>query len=96
MSGKEAQVFLVRCGEEVCCAKVYKDVANRSFKKAVQYYEGRQTRNGRRQRAMENRSKFGRDQQEEVWQQAEADALSTWRRRAYEFPKPTDCMAVCC
>lgn len=80
MSGKEAQVFLVRCGNEICCAKVYKDVADRSFKKAVQYQEGRQTRNGRRQRAMVNRSKFGRDQQEVVWQRAEADAL--WRLAA--------------
>ena len=25
MSGKEAAVFVVRCGEEIRCAKVYKD-----------------------------------------------------------------------
>ena len=87
MSGKEAQVFLVRCGNEVCCAKVYKDVADRSFKKAVQYQEGRKIRNGRRQRAMEKRSKFGRDQQEVVWQRAEADALLRLAAAGVRVPK---------
>jgi RIO kinase 1 len=87
MSGKEAQVFLVRCGHEVCCAKAYKDVVHRSFKKAVQYQEGRQIRNGRRQRAMENRSEFGRDQQEVVWQRAEADALLRLAAAGVRVPK---------
>lgn len=88
MSGKEAQVFLVRCGQEICCAKVYKDVADRSFKKAVQYQEGRKIRNSRRQRAMEKRSKFGRDQQEEVWQRAEVDALFQLAAAGVRVPKP--------
>jgi len=87
MSGKEAQVFLVRCGHEICCAKVYKDVVDRSFKKAVQYQEGRQIRNGRRQRAMDIRSKFGRDQQEVVWHQAEADALLRLAAVGVRVPK---------
>ncbi len=87
MSGKEAQVFLVRCGQEIRCAKVYKDVADRSFKKAVQYQEGRKIRNSRRQRAMENRSKFGRDQQESVWQKAEVDALYRLAEAGVRVPK---------
>ena len=87
MSGKEAQVFLVRCGNEICCAKVYKDVVDRSFKKIVQYQEGRQIRNGRRQRAMDTRSKFGRDQQEVVWHQAEADALLRLAAVGVRVPK---------
>ena len=53
MSGKEASVYVVRCGEEIRCAKVYKDAAQRSFKQAVLYQEGRKVRNSRRQRAME-------------------------------------------
>jgi len=88
MSGKEAQVFLVRCGQEICCAKVYKDVADRSFKKAVQYQEGRKIRNSRRQRAMEKRSKFGRDQQEEIWQRAEVDAMFQLAAAGVRVPKP--------
>ena len=87
MSGKEAQVFLVRCGQEIRCAKVYKDVTDRSFKKAVQYQEGRKIRNSRRQRAMEKRSKFGRDQQEVVWQRAEVDALYLFAEAGVRVPK---------
>jgi RIO kinase 1 len=87
MSGKEAQVFLVRCGDEIRAAKVYKDVADRSFKKAVQYQEGRKIRNSRRQRAMEKKSKFGRDQQEVVWQRAEVDALYKLADAGVRVPK---------
>lgn len=87
MSGKEAQVFLVRCGDETRCAKVYKDVAQRSFKNAVQYQEGRKIRNSRRQRAIESRSSFGRDQQEVVWQRAEVDALYRLADAGVRVPK---------
>ena len=87
MSGKEAQVYLVRCGQEIRCAKVYKDVADRSFKTSVQYQEGRKIRNSRRQRAMEKRSKFGRDQQEVVWQTAEVNALYLLAEAGVRVPK---------
>lgn len=87
MSGKEAQVFLVQCGDETRCAKVYKDVAKRSFKNAGQYQEGRKIRNSRRQRAMDKRSKFGRDQQEDVWQRAEVDALYKLAEAGVRVPK---------
>jgi len=87
MSGKEAQVFLVRCGDETRCAKVYKDVAKRSFKNAAQYQEGRKIRNSRRQRAIDKRSKFGRDEQENVWQRAEVDALYKLADAGVRVPK---------
>ncbi|MGB0867615.1 MAG: serine protein kinase RIO, partial [Granulosicoccaceae bacterium] len=67
MSGKEASVYVVRCENDIRCAKVYKEANKRSFKQAVQYREGRKVRNTRRARAMEKSSKFGRQQQEEVW-----------------------------
>ena len=41
MSGKEATVYVVRSGDETRCAKVYKEAAQRSFKQAVTYQEGR-------------------------------------------------------
>ena len=66
MSGKEADVFAVRCGAEIRCAKVYKEANKRGFKQAVQYQEGRKVRNSRRARAMEKRSRFGREQQEQA------------------------------
>lgn len=91
MSGKEATVYVVRCGSEIRCAKVYKEASQRSFKKAVQYQEGRKGRNSRRTRAMEKGSKFGRDQQEEAWQNAEADALHRLTEAGVRVPKSYGC-----
>ncbi len=91
MSGKEADVYTVRCGDEVRCAKVYKDALKRSFKKASQYQEGRKVRNTRRARAMEKGSKFGRQQQEETWQNAEVDALYKLAAAGVRVPKPYGC-----
>ena len=91
MSGKEADVFMVRCGDEIRCAKVYKEASKRSFKKAVEYQEGRKVRNSRRQRAMEKGSKFGRQQQEDVWQNAEVDALYKLANAGVRVPQPHGC-----
>ena len=91
MSGKEATVYVVRCGAEIRCAKVYKEVNKRSFKKAVEYQEGRKGRNSRRARAMEKGSKYGRNQQEEAWQNAEVDALYRLANAGVRVPKPYGC-----
>jgi RIO kinase 1 len=91
MSGKEASVYVVRCGDETRCAKVYKDAAQRSFKQAVLYQEGRKVRNSRRQRAMEKGSGFGRDQQEAAWQNAEVDALYRLADAGVRVPQPFGC-----
>lgn len=91
MSGKEADVFVVRSGTEVLCAKVYKEANKRSFKKAVEYQEGRKVRNSRRARAMEKGSKFGRKEQEDVWQNAEVDALYRLAAVGVRVPEPYGC-----
>lgn len=91
MSGKEASVYMVRSGAEIRCAKVYKEAHKRSFKKAVEYQEGRKVRNSRRARAMEKGSKFGRNQQEEVWQNAEVDALYSLAKAGVRVPQPYGC-----
>jgi RIO kinase 1 len=75
MSGKEAQVYVVRCGNTLRCAKIYKEANKRSFKQAAQYQEGRKVRNSRDARAMGRRSKFGQRGHEEAWLNAEVDAL---------------------
>lgn len=87
MSGKEASVYIVRCGENIRCAKVYKDAQKRSFKQASLYQEGRKVRNSRKARAMEKRSKFGRKQQEEAWQSTEMDALGKLDAAGVRVPK---------
>ncbi|TRX56379.1 PA4780 family RIO1-like protein kinase [Thalassomonas sp. M1454] len=91
MSGKEATVYMVRTGEEIICAKVYKEANKRSFKKAAQYQEGRKSRNSRRARAMEKGSKFGRAQQEKAWQNAEVDALYLLADAGVRVPQPYGC-----
>ena len=91
MSGKEATVYVVRCGEDIRCAKVYKEAAKRSFRQAVEYQEGRKGRNTRRQRAMEKRSKYGREQQEQAWHNAEVDALYKLEKAGVRVPQPFGC-----
>ena len=92
MSGKEADVYVVRCGDEIRCAKVYKEASKRNFKKAVQYTEGRKVRNSRRARAMEKGSKFGRKEQEKIWQNAEVDALYLLADAGIRVPEPFGCL----
>jgi len=91
MSGKEATVYVVRSGDDTRCAKVYKEAAKRSFKKAAKYQEGRREKNTRRARAMEKGSKFGRKQMEESWQNAEVDALYRVARAGVRVPQPYGC-----
>jgi RIO kinase 1 len=92
MSGKEADVFVGRCGSEIRCAKVYKEAMKRSFKQAVTYQEGRKVRNSRRNRAMDKGSKYGRKQTEEIWQNAEVDALYKLAGAGVRVPTPYGCI----
>ena len=87
-SGKEAAVYVVRCGEEVRCAKVYKDMAQRSFQQRVQYQEGRKVRGSREARAVGKASKYGRKQQEAAWKNTEVDALYQLREAGARVPEP--------
>ncbi|MFO6422014.1 PA4780 family RIO1-like protein kinase [Motilimonas sp. KMU-193] len=91
MSGKEAAVYVVRCGDQLRCAKVYKEAAKRSFKQAAQYREGRNVRNSRRARAMAKGSQFGRSEQEKIWQNAEIDALYALQQAGVRVPEPYGC-----
>lgn len=87
-SGKEATVYVVRCGTEIRCAKVYKEANKRGFRSHVQYQEGRSVRNSRRARAMANASRYGRDEQEAAWQNAEVDALFRLAAAGVRVPRP--------
>ena len=87
-SGKEAAVYVVRSGEDVRCAKVYKDMAQRSFQQRVQYQEGRKVRGSREARAVGKASKYGRKQQEAAWKNTEVDALYLLRDAGVRVPEP--------
>ncbi|XOV88936.1 MAG: PA4780 family RIO1-like protein kinase [Pseudomonadota bacterium] len=92
MSGKEADVFVVRCGQEIRCAKVYKEATRRGFKQAARYQEGRKDRSSRRARAMEKGSRFGRQQQEETWQTHEVNTLRKLFAAGIRVPVPYSCV----
>lgn len=88
MSGKEAMVFVVRCGDETRCAKVYKEATQRSFRQAVDYTENRKVKNTRQARAMAKGTRFGRQAQEAAWQSAEVDALYRLAAAGVRVPRP--------
>ena len=88
MSGKEAMVFVVRCGDETRCAKVYKEADKRSFRQAVDYTENRKTKNSRQARAMAKGTRFGRRSQEAARQSAEVDALYRLAAAGVRVPQP--------
>lgn len=88
MSGKEAMVYVVRCGGKTLCAKVYKEATQRSFRQAVDYTENRKVRNSRQARAMAKGTRYGRRQQEAVWQRAEVDALYRLAAAGVRVPVP--------
>jgi RIO kinase 1 len=87
-SGKEATVYLVRSGAEIRCAKVYRDMAQRSFQKRAQYQEGRKVRGSRQARAINKNSRFGRQEQEAAWKNAEVDALYQLIAAGVRVPRP--------
>ncbi len=87
-SGKEAAVYVVRSGDDVRCAKVYKDMAQRSFQQRVQYQEGRKVRGSREARAVGKASNYGRRQQEAAWKNTEVEALYQLRDAGVRVPEP--------
>lgn len=87
-SGKEAAVYVVRCGNEICCAKVYKEADQRNFRQSVLYQEGRKVRNSRRARAMEKGSGYGKQERESAWQSSEVTALYRLAAAGVRVPKP--------
>lgn len=88
MSGKEAMVFVVSCGDETRCAKVYKEPEKRGFRQAVEYTENRKTKNTRQARAMAKGTRFGRRAREQAWQSSEVDALYRLAAAGVRVPKP--------
>jgi RIO kinase 1 len=87
-SGKEASVYIVECGGQLRCAKVYKEAQQRGFHKLAQYQEGRKTRSSRDARAMGKRGRHGRKVQEAEWKNAEVDALYRLVGAGVRVPAP--------
>ena len=91
MSGKEATVYVVRCGDQIRCAKAYKDAEQRNFRQSTAYQEGRKVKNSREARARGKGTRYGRKMQEEAWQNAEVDALYRLAAAGVRVPQPHGC-----
>ena len=87
-SGKEASVYVVRAGDDIRCAKVYKDMRQRSFQARAQYQEGRKVRGSRDARAMSKSTRYGRKEQEAAWKNTEVDALYRLADAGVQVPRP--------
>lgn len=87
MSGKEAMIYLVSCGDAVRCAKVYKESNKRNFQQRANYTEGRKVKNSRCARAIEKGSRYGRIASEEAWQSTEIDMLCRLGIAGVRVPK---------
>ncbi len=87
-SGKEASVYIVACGSQIRCAKVYKEAEHRGFHKLAEYQEGRKARGSRNARAMGKQSRHSRKVQEEEWKNAEVDALYRLAHAGVRVPEP--------
>jgi RIO kinase 1 len=87
-SGKEATVYTVRTGTQIRCAKVYRDMGQRSFQRRAQYQEGRKVRGSRQARAMAKSTRYGRKEAESAWKNTEVDALYKLVEAGVRVPKP--------
>ncbi len=75
VSGKEAMLYVVQCGDEYRCAKVYKEKQKRNFRQNACYLEGREISDHRRARFMHS-SNFVRTVRDDAWHSVEVDTLA--------------------
>lgn len=87
-SGKEATVYIVRSATEQRCAKVYRDMAQRSFQQRSRYQEGRKVRGSRQARAIGKKTRYGRKEEESSWKNAEVSALYQLTAAGVRVPRP--------
>ncbi|MGA8116622.1 MAG: RIO1 family regulatory kinase/ATPase [Actinocatenispora sp.] len=93
-TGKEADVHLLHRGvpgtDRGCllAAKRYRDTEHRMFRRDGDYRQGRRVRRSRTNRAMANRSAFGRQVIAGQWAEAEFGALCALHDMALPVPYP--------
>ena len=99
-TGKEADVFLIRRyvpGTDKSCllaAKRYRDATHRQFHRDSGYLEGRRVRESRVNRAVANRSEFGRQAIASQWANAEFNALAQLYNARVPVPYPVQILGT--
>lgn len=86
MSGKEAMLYVVKCGEEYRCAKVYKEKHKRNFRQNSCYLEGREISGRRRSRFLRS-SNFLKTVRDDVWHSVEVDTMGRLATANVATPK---------
>lgn len=91
-SGKEATVYCCQAhpstGVELLAAKVYRSRNNRGFKNDAIYQEGRVILEGHVRRAVEKKTRFGREAQFGMWIDYEFAALNALYKAGADTPRP--------
>ena len=91
-SGKEATVYCCQAhpstGVELLAAKVYRSRNNRGFKNDAIYQEGRVILDRHVRRAVQNKSRFGREAQFGMWIDYEHAALDALYKVGADIPRP--------
>jgi RIO kinase 1 len=99
-TGKEADVFLVRRGvpgtDRSCllAAKRYRDAGHRQFHRDAGYLEGRRVRESRINRAVANRSDYGKQAIAGQWAYAEFNALVRLYSARVPVPYPVQILGT--
>jgi RIO kinase 1 len=99
-TGKEADVFLVRRGVPgtnrscLLAAKRYRDAGHRQFHRDAGYLEGRRVRESRINRAVANRSDYGKQAIAGQWASAEFNALVSLYNARVPVPYPVQIMGT--
>jgi RIO kinase 1 len=99
-TGKEADVFLLRRyvpdTDRSCllAAKRYRSAEHRMFHRDVGYLEGRRVRESRANRAMANRTSFGRELVAAQWSAAEFGALCQLHVAGVPVPYPVQILGT--
>jgi RIO kinase 1 len=99
-TGKEADVYLLRRHvpdtDRSCllAAKRYRSAEHRMFHRDVGYLEGRRVRQSRANRAMANRTSFGRELVAAQWAAAEFGALCQLYRAGVPVPYPVQILGT--
>lgn len=90
--GKEATVYCCQAhpstGAEWLAAKIYRPRTHRGFKNDAVYQEGRVITNGQMRRAVQNKSRFGRQVQFGQWVDHEFAVLTELSRAGADVPRP--------
>src|SRR3954469_11982338 len=95
-SGKEADVYVVRCGGETCAAKIYKEANKRSFRQAVDYTENRKVRTAARRAPWPSARPSAANSRRPPGRAPRSTRCTVWPRPGCACRGPATSTTACC